>query len=76
MRRLYRERRYVCGDYLEVDIFPVFKKQAGRGMRAKPTSETQARLNEHNAEQQLMHWCWYRAIKALCATLPTAHCPP
>ena len=54
MRCLYRERRYVCGDYLEVDVFPVFRKQEGRGPRAKPTSEVMARLNEHNAEQKLI----------------------
>ena len=38
MRCLYRERRYVCGDYLEVDIYPVFRKQGGRKQKAKPTS--------------------------------------
>ena len=54
MRCLYRERRYFCGDYLEVDIFPVFRKQGSRGKRAKPTSEAQAKLNEHNAEQKLI----------------------
>lgn len=54
MRCLYRERRYFCGDYLEVDVFPVFRKQGGRGKRARPTSEVQARLNEHNAEQKLI----------------------
>lgn len=54
MKCLYRERRYYCGDYLEVDIFPVFKKQNGRGKKAKPTSEVQARLNQHNAEQKLI----------------------
>lgn len=54
MRCLYRERRYECGDYLEVDIFPVFAKQRGRRGKAKPTSETQQRLNEHNAEQKLL----------------------
>ena len=54
MRCLYRERRYHCGNYLEVDIFPVFQKQSGRGKKAKPTSEVQARLNEHNAEQKLI----------------------
>ena len=54
MRCLYRERRYYCGDYLEVDIFPVFRKSGARGKRAKPTSEVQARLNQHNAEQQLI----------------------
>jgi len=54
LRCLYRERRYFCGDYLEVNIFPVFKTQKGRGKKAKPTSEVQARLNEHNAEQKLI----------------------
>lgn len=54
MRCLYRERRYYCGDYLEVDIFPVFRKQNGRRKKAKPTSEVQTRLNEHNAEQKLI----------------------
>lgn len=54
MRRTYRERRYFCGNYLEVNIFPVFPTQKGRGKRKKPTSEVQARLNEHNAEQALI----------------------
>lgn len=54
MRCLYRERRYFCGNYLEVDIFPVFRKQNGRRKKAKPTSEVQAKLNEHNAIQQLI----------------------
>lgn len=39
MRTLYREKRWFCGDYLEVDIYPVFKMQAGRSRRAKPTAE-------------------------------------
>ncbi len=39
MRTLYREKRWFCGDYLEVDIYPVFKMQAGRSHRAKPTAE-------------------------------------
>ena len=54
MRCLYREQIYECGDYLEVNIFPVFRKAQGRGKRAKPTSAVQARLNEHNAEQKLV----------------------
>lgn len=54
MRCLYREQIYECGDYLEVNIFPAFKKAQSRGKRAKVTSEVQARLNEHNAEQQLI----------------------
>ena len=54
MKCLYRERRWFCGNYLEVDIFPVFAQQSGRGKKKKPTSEVQARLNEHNAEQKLI----------------------
>lgn len=53
MKATYRERRWFCGNYLEVDIFPVFAKQRGRGKRKKPTREVQERLNEHNAEQKL-----------------------
>lgn len=54
MRCLYREKKYYCGDYLEVDIFPVFEKQRSRGKKRKPTSETQKRLNQHNAERKLI----------------------
>ncbi|MBO5969368.1 MAG: hypothetical protein J6S14_12810 [Clostridia bacterium] len=54
MRCLYRERRYFCGDYLEVDIYPVFQKAGKRGQKAKPTSEVQERLNEHNAIEKLI----------------------
>lgn len=54
MRCLYREQIYECGDYLEVNIFPAFRKAQSRGKRAKVTSEVQARLNEHNAEQKLI----------------------
>ena len=39
MRTLYREKRWFCGDYLEVDIYPVFKMQAGRSHGAKSTAE-------------------------------------
>lgn len=54
MRTLYREKRWFCGDYLEVDIYPVFKMQTGRSRRGKPTSEVQAKLNDHNAERKLV----------------------
>lgn len=54
MRCLYRERRYVCGDYLEVDIYPVFRKQGSRKQKAKPTSAVQEKLNEHNAIEKLI----------------------
>lgn len=54
MRCLYREKKYQCGEYLEVDIFPVFEKQRGRSRKRKPTSEVQKRLNQHNAERKLI----------------------
>lgn len=53
MAYLYRERRYYCGRYLEVDLFPVFPAAKGRSKKKKPTSEIQNKLNEHNAEAKL-----------------------
>ena len=53
MRCNYRERKYYCGNYLEVDIYPVFKQQKGRRGKYKPTSEMQAKLNEKNSIRQL-----------------------
>lgn len=54
MRCLYRETRHYCGEYLEVDIYPVFEYQRGRGKKRKPTTETQKRLNQRNAERKLI----------------------
>lgn len=54
MRCLYREKKYQCGEYLEIDIFPIFEKQRGRSRKRKPTSEVQKRLNQHNAERKLI----------------------
>lgn len=54
MRCLYREKRFTCGEFLEVDVFPVFKKPGARGKRAKPTSAVQERLNQRNAERKLI----------------------
>ena len=56
MRRRYREKEYRCGDYLEVDVFPVLcdvKCAKGRKKRYKPTSAMQERLNQRNAEREL-----------------------
>ena len=55
MRCLYREQIHICGNYADVDIYPVFRKSGNlRRRRAKPTSEAQARLNQKNAEKKLM----------------------
>ncbi len=54
MRCLYRERKHFCGEYLEVDIFPVFEYQRGRSKKRKPTTKTQKKLNQRNAERKLI----------------------
>lgn len=56
MRTIYREKRYVCGEYLDVYIFPVYlsgSKRASRGRRARPSSEAQKKLNQKHREQKL-----------------------
>ena len=53
MQRRYREKKYYCGEYLEVAIYPVYTKAKGRGKRCKPTSEIQKRLNQRHAEGKL-----------------------
>ena len=47
----YRERKYVCGDYMDVQIYPVYRKAGTRRSKAKPTSEVQQRLNDENAKR-------------------------
>ena len=54
MRCLYREKKHYCGEYLEIDIFPVFEYQRGRGKKRKPTTEVQKQLNQQNAERKLI----------------------
>lgn len=54
MRSCYRETRFECGDYLEVNIYPVYTKAPCRRKKAKPTSETQQKLNEIYAENKLV----------------------
>lgn len=54
MRSWYRETRFECGDYLDVNIYPVYTKAPCRSRKAKPTSETQQRINDINAENKLI----------------------
>lgn len=48
-----REQVYVCGEYMDADIYPVFQKPGARRKRCKPTSEIQAKLNQRNADKKL-----------------------
>ena len=53
MQRKYRERKHYCGEYLEVEVFPVYNKPKGRGKRNKPTTEVQKKLNRRHTEGRL-----------------------
>lgn len=54
MRALYREQRHECGEYIDIDLFPVFKHTSGkRKKKAKPTSQTQERYNQRCRELKL-----------------------
>ena len=60
MRRKYqgrtfvRETAYVCGDYMDADIYPVFQQPGIRRAKSKPTSAVQSLLNQRNAERKFI----------------------
>ena len=41
MKTIYREKRYYCGEYLDVYIFPTYRQSNGRRSRSKPTTDAQ-----------------------------------
>lgn len=51
----YREQRFECGEYLELNIFPVFEcpKSYGRRKRRCPTAKVQEKLNQINREKEV-----------------------
>lgn len=53
MRSLVREKKVYSGDYLDIDLFPVRKAASARGVKAKPSTAAQKRLNEKNARKKL-----------------------
>ncbi len=59
MRRAYRGRTfnresvYVCGDYMDGSIYPVYQQAGKRRKKCRPTSAIQQRLNQRNAERKL-----------------------
>lgn len=78
MQRTYRERKHYCGNYLEVEVFPVYTKAKGRGKRKKPTSEVQQRLNRRHAEgklRRLLHTNFTEADLFVTLTFDDAHLP-
>lgn len=57
MRTVYREKKYVCGEYMDVFIYPVFEtgENAGRKReKRKPSTEAQKKLNERHRKEKLV----------------------
>jgi hypothetical protein len=54
MRCYYREKQTVAGNYLQVDIYPVFAKAGARKKKRKPTSEVQQKLNEKHSRERIV----------------------
>ena len=53
-RHFVREKIYTCGEYVDIDIYPVYQPQGIRRAKCKPTSEIQGLLNEKNSERKLV----------------------
>lgn len=53
----YREKKYVCGEYLDVFIYPVFeagRHSGGKRAKRKPSTEAQKKLNKRHREEKLV----------------------
>lgn len=78
MRRQYREKYYVCGDYLEAHIFPVYRKSISRRKKSKPSRECQQKLNDISAENQcirIVHANFSYKDMKIDLTYDNAHVP-
>ncbi len=54
MRIKYREKKYFCGDFLEVDIYPIYPVAKGKRCKSgKISSDTKIALNNHNRVKKL-----------------------
>ena len=52
-RFFVRQTVYVCGDYMDADIYPVFQPAGKRRKKCRPTSKIQEKLNQKNAEKRI-----------------------
>lgn len=52
-RYFFRQQVWRCGNYLEVEIYPVFQKAGKRRAKCRPTSAIQERLNQKRAEMHI-----------------------
>lgn len=53
MRCLYREVICRAGDYVDIDVYPVFGKAKTRKAKYRPTSDQQERINRRNAKLKM-----------------------
>lgn len=49
-----RKAEWRCGDYIEVDFYPVFQKPGVRRKKSRPSSAIQQKLNERNSERKFL----------------------
>lgn len=56
MRTVYREKKYTCGEYLDVYIYPVFetgKPGGGKRVKRNPSTKAQEKLNQRHRQEKL-----------------------
>lgn len=52
-RYFIRQQKYICGNYLEVSMYPVFQRTGKRRKKCRPSTAIQKRLNQKNREKKL-----------------------
>lgn len=52
-RYFIRQRIWRCGQYAEVELYPVFQPPGKRRAKCRPTTECQQRINQRDAERKL-----------------------
>lgn len=52
-RYFIRRRVWRCGQYAEVELYPVFQPPGKRRAKCRPTTECQQRINQRDAERKL-----------------------
>lgn len=56
MRTVYREKKYTCGEYLDVFIYPVFetgKPVGGKRTKRRASTKAQEKLNQKHRKERL-----------------------
>ncbi len=53
-RYFIRQRVWSCGDYIDIDTYPVFQRPGERRAKSKPTGEVQAALNQRDSELRFL----------------------